>query len=599
MKQNLKKPKSFVVDKLIYEKLEQNNLSKDLQDLPKEPRKKLTILLAIILHLIVLTLIFFVLKYQDKDYLFLKPAKVVFETKTFPKTPAMQPYSQQNNLQATPFGQTALDNTRTPNFQEKSISKEELLALANAKKELEELEKAKEELKIEEKKQNQFEFPELPRYQGLNRLYKKGVGPEIDKPKAKEANSFDNIKISDLAKIQKPGTGDKILDFETREFKTPEFQKTAENELTDTIFEKKYKEEIIAQTLDETQDKTITQIQEETIKQAKKETQEKSIAKTKKETITQANNLKHEPQKETETKQQDLNLEQEIIIRKLDNSELNTKIPEVKQIYKDKNKKEVLKQENQEIKEIKFEPQKEFKETLEQNNLNKIKKPETEKSLHEKSSKTDPRKFVVKSDYENKQTRPELENLNMGQNPFTKLSHDYNKKNSDHSNSGDKSDQDYSVKNMDLKEISKGFLDYSEQQGGNFIQYTAAIEGAPTEKQLQHERYIKKIFDCIENTMKIKSNTLMFYKPVDPSQVLIVTINIMLNNDGKVDDVSIAQPSGYPEFDRFMLSMLTYSSSAFPPVPNYLSKDKYYMPVRFLIPAYMVDSRTRNIMANF
>ncbi|MFC1842761.1 energy transducer TonB [Candidatus Dependentiae bacterium] len=144
---------------------------------------------------------------------------------------------------------------------------------------------------------------------------------------------------------------------------------------------------------------------------------------------------------------------------------------------------------------------------------------------------------------------------------------------------------------LTLKDISKGFLDYAQKQGANLIQYTKSAKGMPTEEQLKHERYIKKIFDCIETSLKIRKNTLMVMRPVSPRDTLIVLINIVLNNNGRVNHTSVAKTSGIHAFDQFMLSIINESSTSFPPVPSYLSKNTYSLPIKFFIPAGMVMAR--------
>lgn len=219
-----------------------------------------------------------------------------------------------------------------------------------------------------------------------------------------------------------------------------------------------------------------------------------------------------------------------------------------------------------------------FTQNTQKPEKSKIKKIEETKE----TEKIDPRSFVVKKEKaaDSKQTSKQKEKEHNAWN-FSANNNSGNKK----------TNSKFNDKDVTLTDISKGFLDYTEQQGANLIQYTNAIEGAPTEEQLKHERYIRKIFDCIDTTMKIKSNTLTFHTKVDPNQILTVIVKIILENNGKVSDMKILQSSGFIEFDRFMLNIVNNSSSGFPPVPSYLSKDKYPLPVKFFIPVQMVASR--------
>ena len=140
-------------------------------------------------------------------------------------------------------------------------------------------------------------------------------------------------------------------------------------------------------------------------------------------------------------------------------------------------------------------------------------------------------------------------------------------------------------KQFTLTDLSKGFLDYSQKHGANLIQYTNSAKGVPTEEQLKHERYISRVFSCIETSIKIKRNTLTIRQNISPNEILTVLMQLVLNTNGKINYMKIAKTSGIKEFDNFMVNVVNESSSSFPPVPSYLSKDKYYIPIKFFIPA--------------
>jgi len=143
-------------------------------------------------------------------------------------------------------------------------------------------------------------------------------------------------------------------------------------------------------------------------------------------------------------------------------------------------------------------------------------------------------------------------------------------------------------KKFSLSDLSKGFLDYSQKHGANLIQYTNSAKGVPTEEQLKHERYISRVFSCIETSMKIKRNSLAIRQNISPNEILTVVVQIVLNTNGKINRMNVSKSSGIREFDNFMLNIVNDSSSSFPPVPSYLSKDTYYIPIKFFIPAGMV-----------
>jgi len=143
-------------------------------------------------------------------------------------------------------------------------------------------------------------------------------------------------------------------------------------------------------------------------------------------------------------------------------------------------------------------------------------------------------------------------------------------------------------KTFTLTDLSKGFLDYSQKHGANLIQYTNSAKGMPTEEQLKHERYISKVFSCIETSLKIKRNTLTIRQNISPNEILTVLVQIVLNTNGKINYMKVAKTSGIAEFDNFMVNIVNESSSSFPPVPSYLSKNSYHIPIKFFIPAGMV-----------
>ena len=103
------------------------------------------------------------------------------------------------------------------------------------------------------------------------------------------------------------------------------------------------------------------------------------------------------------------------------------------------------------------------------------------------------------------------------------------------------------------------------------------------------KKSIKALMDTRPDFANIVTKTGI--KKVDPNEILTVLVKIILENNGKVSDMKIMQSSGFIEFDRFMLNIVNNSSSGFPPVPSYLSKDKYPLPVKFFIPVQMVASR--------
>ena len=147
-------------------------------------------------------------------------------------------------------------------------------------------------------------------------------------------------------------------------------------------------------------------------------------------------------------------------------------------------------------------------------------------------------------------------------------------------------------KKLSLSDISKGFLNYAQNQGSNLVQYTNSKKGMPTDEQMKHERYVSKILACIRTTLDIRKNSFEFIRSVSIRDTLTVDINLILEKDGKLANLYIIKTSGFPEFDRFMVKTLTESSSSFPPVPDYLKTSQYFLPIRFFLPVAMFRPST-------
>lgn len=138
---------------------------------------------------------------------------------------------------------------------------------------------------------------------------------------------------------------------------------------------------------------------------------------------------------------------------------------------------------------------------------------------------------------------------------------------------------------LSLTDFTKGFLNFTKKRGSNLVRYTNSTKGTPTEEQLKHERYVQKILSCIRTSYSIKRRSFYIQRNITRNEMISIDINILLNLNGTISDLTIVSSSGILEFDTFMLDVLKYSESSFPPVPKYFKTDKYLAPIRFYIPS--------------
>lgn len=146
-------------------------------------------------------------------------------------------------------------------------------------------------------------------------------------------------------------------------------------------------------------------------------------------------------------------------------------------------------------------------------------------------------------------------------------------------------------KKLTLADFSKGFLHYAKKNGANLVRYTKSMKGTPTAEQLKHERYIQKIFQQIETSLKIKKREFALNYHRIASDFFVLDINLLLNQNGHIDNITLTKSSGFHDFDNFMLSVLRDAGSSFPPLPKYFNVENYLLPVRFHIPIRLFTRR--------
>ena len=122
-------------------------------------------------------------------------------------------------------------------------------------------------------------------------------------------------------------------------------------------------------------------------------------------------------------------------------------------------------------------------------------------------------------------------------------------------------------KNMSLADLTRGFLDQIKDEGNNTIKMEGDPNKMPTDEQLKHERYLQKIQWCLQNSFKI-------YRERAPmvAENTEVKVYLEIEQSGHINQVHIAQTSGNPTFDQFMLFAFNEASSSFPPLPQFIKK---------------------------
>jgi len=146
-----------------------------------------------------------------------------------------------------------------------------------------------------------------------------------------------------------------------------------------------------------------------------------------------------------------------------------------------------------------------------------------------------------------------------------------------------------SPKKVTLADITKGFMNFARQQeavrhsnSNHLVHIKGKNIGQATAEQLKHERYIKKLFDCIETSFNLHRRKFRFTQPphTDP---LCMSALVDLNKQGQIVAMNILTQSHNTQFDMFMTKVVKDASRSFPPVPSAFHTDIYSLPVEFVI----------------
>ncbi|MCK5632238.1 TonB C-terminal domain-containing protein [bacterium] len=141
-------------------------------------------------------------------------------------------------------------------------------------------------------------------------------------------------------------------------------------------------------------------------------------------------------------------------------------------------------------------------------------------------------------------------------------------------------------KKMTLADLTKGFMEHARKDNAlqqtnsnHLISITGKQKGQATAEQLKHERYIKKLFDCIDVSLKYLKRTFSFTS-MPKADTLKLLCLVDLNPQGKIVKFNIVQPSGTAQFDIFMKKVFYDAARSFPPLPASFKTSIYSVPIK-------------------
>lgn len=145
-------------------------------------------------------------------------------------------------------------------------------------------------------------------------------------------------------------------------------------------------------------------------------------------------------------------------------------------------------------------------------------------------------------------------------------------------------------KKVTLADISKGFMEFARKEGAiknsnsnHLVHVTGKNIGQATAEQLRHERYVKKLFDCIDVSFKFLGRQFRFAQRPNTDSLRIFVL-IDLNKAGRIVSFKIVESSGDNQFDLFMKKVFKDAARSFPPVPTYFNTSIYSLPIQCNIP---------------
>jgi hypothetical protein len=124
--------------------------------------------------------------------------------------------------------------------------------------------------------------------------------------------------------------------------------------------------------------------------------------------------------------------------------------------------------------------------------------------------------------------------------------------------------------------MAQGFLDQIKENGTSAVTMLSKHHGIPSQMQLQHERYLEKLFWLLQKTFRNNEDKI---PPANKNRTM--DIYFELYKSGMLKKIDIRGTSDKnTQFDTAVLLLFKETSLGFPPVPRALTRDPYEMTVR-------------------
>jgi hypothetical protein len=131
-------------------------------------------------------------------------------------------------------------------------------------------------------------------------------------------------------------------------------------------------------------------------------------------------------------------------------------------------------------------------------------------------------------------------------------------------------------KSLTMVQLLQGYLEQKGTGSDVGLKHKGSKKQPPDE-QIKYERYAQKIHWCIQNAFKINKRTLSLPHAVRA----LMQLHIEFKDNGTVKKVQLITSSGSAILDQFMIDLVQYAGSSFPPIPN--SFDKSLLPHSYSI----------------
>jgi membrane protein involved in colicin uptake len=134
-----------------------------------------------------------------------------------------------------------------------------------------------------------------------------------------------------------------------------------------------------------------------------------------------------------------------------------------------------------------------------------------------------------------------------------------------------------SQKKLSLADIAQGLMSKFDENSQHYVSSKGGNIGQPTAEQLKYERYVAKLFACMQKSIKIHRSAMN----LDSFHQAEVYFQLTLNRNGTLADVHLLTSCGIKQLDDFIIFIVRDAASSFPPVPSFLKHTSY--PLGFII----------------